>query len=69
MKGINTSAIAPSMADTLPAINFGFDELRERMALFTDKFDKFIANGRQRVLTERNEHRKRVAELEGMPTI
>lgn len=53
------------MADSLPNINFGFDELRERMAQFTDKFDTFIANGRQRVLQEKNDHRKRIAELEG----
>ena len=53
------------MADSLPSINFGFDDLRARMAAFTDHFDTFIAQGRQRVLTERNEHRKRLAELEG----
>lgn len=57
---------APSIAESLPSINFGFDELRERMAAFTERFDTFIAAGRQRVLVERNEHRKRLAELEGM---
>ena len=59
------SATAPSMADSLPDINFGFDELREQMEHFTEKFDAFIADGRKRVLDERNEYRRRMAELEG----
>ena len=57
---------APSMADTLPNINFGFDELRDRMAKFTAKFDAFIEQGRKRVLEERNQFRMNVAELQGM---
>ncbi|KAL9104672.1 MAG: hypothetical protein Q9163_000415 [Psora crenata] len=52
------------MADSLPSINFGFDELRTRMAAFTDRFDNFIARGRKRVLEERNQFRITVAELE-----
>ena len=59
------SADAPSMADSLPNINFGFDDLRERMARFTDRFDEFIAKGRKRVLEERNQFRINVAELQG----
>lgn len=70
---VSTSAIRPplssanalSMADTLPKINFGFDDLRERMARFTDRFDDFIAKGRKRVLEERNQFRINVAELQG----
>ena len=58
------SADAPSMADSLPSINFGFDELRDRMARFTDRFDDFIAKGRKRVLEERNQFRINVAELQ-----
>lgn len=58
------SATAPSMADTLPSINFGFDDLRDRMARFTDRFDDFIAKGRKRVLEERNQFRLNVAELQ-----
>ncbi|KAK1832679.1 putative kinetochore protein spc25 [Podospora conica] len=54
----------PSMADTLPNINFGFDELRDRMAKFTAKFDAFIEQGRKRVLEERNQFRMNVAELQ-----
>ena len=55
----------PSLADTLPNINFGFDELRDRMAKFTVKFDAFIEQGRKRVLEERNQFRMNVAELQG----
>ena len=53
------------MADTLPSVNFGFDDLRERMAKFTVKFDQFIADGRKRVLEERNQFRYQMAELQG----
>ena len=55
----------PSMADTLPSINFGFDDLRDRMAKFTAKFDAFIEQGRKRVLEERNQFRMNVTELQG----
>lgn len=55
------------MADSLPNINFGFDELRDRMAKFTAKFDAFIEQGRKRVLEERNQFRMNVAELQGTP--
>ncbi|PQE30362.1 chromosome segregation protein [Rutstroemia sp. NJR-2017a WRK4] len=58
-----SSADAPSMADTLPSINFGFDELRDRMAKFTVKFDAFIEQGRKRVLEERNQFKMNVTEL------
>ena len=63
-----TSVHAPSMADSLPSINFGFEELRERMAKFTTKFDDFIEQGRKRVLEERNQFRMNVAELHGSLT-
>ena len=55
------------MADSLPGIGFGFDDLRERMAKFTSRFDDFIAEGRKRVLEERNQFRKSVAEIQGTP--
>lgn len=54
------------MADTLPAINFGFDDLRARMSAFTERFDDFIAKNRKRVLEERNQFRINVAELQGI---
>ncbi|KAG9256334.1 chromosome segregation protein Spc25-domain-containing protein [Emericellopsis atlantica] len=58
------SSLGPSMADTLPSTDFGFDELRDRMAKFTAKFDAFIEQGRKRVLEERNNFRMNVAELQ-----
>lgn len=61
----NRQALGPSMADTLPSIDFGFDDLRDRMAKFTAKFDAFIEQGRKRVLEERNQFRMNVAELQG----
>ncbi|KAL8944858.1 MAG: hypothetical protein Q9216_000148 [Gyalolechia sp. 2 TL-2023] len=52
------------MADSLPNINFGFDDLRDRMARFTEKFDHFIDKGRKRVLEERNHFHMNVAQLQ-----
>jgi len=57
------------MADSLPSINFGFDELRDRIAKFTVKFDSFIEKGRKRVLEERNHFCMNIAELHGMFTL
>lgn len=57
------------MADSLPDINFGFDELRDRMAKFTAKFDAFIEQGRKRVLEERNQFRMNIAELHGSSSL
>lgn len=61
-----SSAYAPSMADSLPNINFGFEDLRNRMAQFTAKFDAFIERGRKQVLEERNQFRINLGELQGM---
>lgn len=63
------SSHAPSMADSLPSINFGFDNLRAHMAQFTQRFDEFIERGRQRVLDERNSYRGMVAEANGKPAL
>lgn len=60
------SAEAPSMADSLPSVDFGFEDLRDRMARFTVRFDEFIEKGRKRVLEERNQFRINLAELRGM---
>ncbi|KAI9888293.1 MAG: kinetochore-associated Ndc80 complex subunit spc25 [Vezdaea aestivalis] len=57
------NADPPSAADSLPSINFGFDDLRARMAQFTTRFDEFIEQGRKRVLEERNQFRMNVTEL------
>ncbi|KAF2427804.1 hypothetical protein EJ08DRAFT_735842 [Tothia fuscella] len=59
-----SSSDAPSMADQLPSVNFNFEDLRERMARFTTRFDDFIEKGRKRVLEERNQFRMNVAELQ-----
>jgi hypothetical protein len=56
---------APSMADSLPSVDVGFNDQRERMTAFTHRFDEFIERGRKRVLEERNAFRMNVAELEG----
>ncbi|KAL4913482.1 chromosome segregation protein Spc25-domain-containing protein [Aspergillus aurantiobrunneus] len=56
------SATAPSMADSLPNINFGFEDLRSRMAQFTAQFDAFIERGRKQVLEERNQFKISLAE-------
>ncbi|TPX07844.1 uncharacterized protein E0L32_010419 [Thyridium curvatum] len=61
--------MGPSVADQLPSINFGFDELRDRMAKFTAKFDAFIEQGRKRVLEERNQFRMNVAELQAAASL
>lgn len=55
----------PSAAESLPSVNFGFDDLRDRMAKFTARFDAFIEQNRKRVLEERNQFRIEVAELQG----
>jgi kinetochore protein Spc25 len=60
---------APSMADQLPSVNFGFDDLRSRMNAFTSRFDDFIEKGRKRVLEERNQFRVNVAEVQGTHNI
>jgi hypothetical protein len=49
--------------DNLPSVNFGFADLRDRMSKFTVKFDAFIEREHQRVLDERNQFRKNIADL------
>lgn len=61
------AAVAPQGDYTLPNIDFGFDDLRDRMAKFSAKFDAFIEQGRKRVLEERNQFRINMAELQGTP--
>lgn len=59
-----TSPDAPSMAESLPSINFGFEDLRNRMAQFTARFDAFIERGRKQILEERNQFKIGLAELQ-----
>lgn len=60
-----STSSAPSMADSLPTLDFKFDELRATMNSFTRRFDAFIEQGRRRVLDERNQFKMRVAEMGG----
>lgn len=55
------------MAATLPQVNFGFDELKDRMTRFTTNFDEFIAKSRKCIGEERNEFAKNVVEDKGFP--
>ena len=66
---MSRQSLAPSMADSLPSIDFGFDDLRDRMARFTSKFDAFIEQGRKAVLEERNQFHMDVAEIQGTSTL
>lgn len=52
------------MADSLPSINFGFEDLRSRMAQFTARFDAFIERGRKQVLEEKNQFKIGLVELQ-----
>lgn len=63
--GAGAGATTPPGDYSLPSTDFGFDDLRDRMAKFTAKFDAFIEQGRKRVLEERNQFRINIAELQG----
>ncbi|SZF03987.1 unnamed protein product [Blumeria hordei] len=54
---------AAPVDNSIPTVNFDFDELRDRMAKFTFKFDDFIERYRKRILDERNQFRVNIAEL------
>ncbi|EWC45759.1 hypothetical protein DRE_05096 [Drechslerella stenobrocha 248] len=54
MTSLETAAIPPNIAAQLPSVNFGFDELKERMAKFTLSFDDFIEKQRERQETVDN---------------
>lgn len=69
MRPVSSAGDALSMADALPSINFGFDDLREMMNKFTHRFDDFIAAGRKQVLEERNHFKLNVAELQGQTLV
>ena len=54
------------LADTLPSVDFGFEDLKKQMSAFTARFDEFIEKGRKRVLEERREFRGALGGVEGM---
>ena len=58
-------SISPNIAAQLPSVNFGFDELRERMSRFTMVFDDFIEKGRKQILDDRNKFARDSAEIKG----
>ena len=49
----------------LPDIDFGFDSLRKDMEKFTTKFDGYMDAERLDALNARNEHRTRLADIQG----
>lgn len=53
----------PSISDSLPSIDFGFDDLRARMSAFTVKFDTFIDQGRRRIIEDQKAFKTSLAEL------
>jgi kinetochore protein Spc25, fungi type len=65
MSAMRTSHLSEKTI-TLPSVNFGFEDLRDRMHKFTVRFDAFIEKERKRVLDERNQFRMNVTELQGM---
>jgi len=54
-----------SIASFAP-IDFAFDDLKAKMSRFTLRFDKWIQIQRERVLTERNEFAKSIADNRGI---
>lgn len=61
---LSTHAPSSTMS-SLPSITCNFDDLRERMASFTDRFDDFIARNRRRLLEEHNQFQQTVADIQG----
>ncbi|KAL0260661.1 kinetochore-associated Ndc80 complex subunit spc25 [Diplodia seriata] len=64
MRAPFSSADAPSMADSLPSVNFGFDSLHQHMSAFRTRFDDYLAQGRRRMREEKNQFRLNIAEMQ-----
>ncbi|KAF4535769.1 Kinetochore protein Spc25 [Lasiodiplodia theobromae] len=64
MRAPLSSADAPSMADSLPNVQFGFDDLRQRMDAFKTRFDEYIVQGRKRMREEKNQFYLNIAEMQ-----
>lgn len=64
----STTAPHSATADTLPSIDFGFDNLRRDMSQFRLQFDDFIERGRRRVLAERSQFQAKIADIQSMFT-
>ncbi|KAF3905745.1 hypothetical protein AA313_de0202405 [Arthrobotrys entomopaga] len=63
MTSLETAAIPPNIAAQLPTVNFGFDELKEKMAKFTSAFDEFIEKRREKALEARTNFARDLADL------
>ncbi|KAK6499244.1 kinetochore-associated Ndc80 complex subunit spc25 [Arthrobotrys conoides] len=63
MTSLETASIPPNIAAQLPNVNFGFDELKERMAKFTAAFDEFIEKRREKALEARTAFARDLADL------
>ncbi|KAK6535176.1 kinetochore-associated Ndc80 complex subunit spc25 [Orbilia ellipsospora] len=63
MTSLETAAIPPNIAAQLPSVNFGFDELKEKMAKFTSAFDEFIEKRREKALEARTNFARDLADL------
>lgn len=53
-------------AQALSPVDFGFEDLRNRMTRFTVCFDEFIEKGRKRILEEKNEFARNAVEDKGI---
>lgn len=65
MTSLETASVPPNIAAQLPNVNFGFDELKERMAKFTAAFDEFIEKRREKALEARTAFGRDLADLNG----
>lgn len=59
-----TLSLEPSPPPThiLPKLDFGYDELRDKMSAFTLQFDSFIEKSRRKVLASKNDFQRTLAE-------
>jgi len=58
---VSSVSVAP-----FSSVNFAFDDLKAKMNRFTIRFDKWTQSQRERVLKERNEFAKNIAENRGI---
>lgn len=52
-------------SSNVPQLDLGFDKLRNRMDHFLTSFDRYISQGRQNILENRNNYSKTIIELRG----
>ncbi|KAF3936375.1 hypothetical protein ABW19_dt0200417 [Dactylella cylindrospora] len=63
MTSLETAAIPPNIAAQLPSVNFGFEELKERMNKFTMAFDEFVEKRREKALEDRTNFARDLADI------